>query len=119
MPDWDQRVRDHAFSQTLSEINQELEQIGAPKSADENEHLERVRRVVGRLNSLVQDADSDLLSQTATAIRTPATATGPKSTASTRSYTACVYRLPTRPPNSVLDAVRIAWRSRSTRRGGS
>lgn len=62
MPDWDQRAHDHAIVITLQEISQALDQLERPRDADEGEALERVRHVVARLNSLIMDADSELLS---------------------------------------------------------
>lgn len=61
MPDWDQRINDHVFVTTLGEINQELDQIEQPDDAEALEHLQRIRTVVARLNSLIQDTDSELL----------------------------------------------------------
>lgn len=61
MPDWDQRVRDHGVTTSLAEIKQELDQTAAPDNADANDKLERIRHVVNRLGSLLEDSDSELL----------------------------------------------------------
>lgn len=62
LPDWDQRVHDHPIIATLREIDEELAELGQPAGAERNESLQRVRRVVARISSLITDADSELLS---------------------------------------------------------